>query len=114
MKQAQQQLRAAIEIDLTDPRPYSHLMNDVMGPSHDSNGLDAVARQAIDSGADPVTIEQAKANAATSAGDTAAAEAALVQVSRDAPTYSSMKNLGVFYNDNPEIQPRDSCLPACA
>lgn len=99
MKQAQQQLRAAIEIDPTDPRPYSHLMNDVMGPSHDSNGLDAVARQAIDSGADPVTIEQAKANAATSAGDTAAAEAALVQVSRDAPTYSSMKNLGVFYND---------------
>jgi tetratricopeptide (TPR) repeat protein/O-antigen ligase len=99
MKQAQQQFRAAIEMDPSNSRPYSHLMIDVLGPSHDPNGMRAVAQQAIAAGADPVTIEQAEANAASASGDPDAAEAALVRVSEESPTYSSMKNLGVFYND---------------
>jgi len=99
MKKAQDLFRSAIEIEPTDPRPYYHLMVDVLGRAHDLKAVRTVGQEAIAAGADQVTIEQAEADAARVAGNNEAAEAALVQVSVDAPTYSSMMNLGGFYSE---------------
>ncbi len=99
MKKAQQQLRAAIEIDPIEAGPYRHLMVEVLGPERDVQGARAVAQEAIAADADPVAIEQALAEAARVAGDNDAAETALIQESRDAPTFSSMMDLGGFYID---------------
>ena len=112
MKQAKQQFRAAIEMDPTNSRPYGHLMVDVLGPAHDLNGMRAVGQQAIAAGADPVTIEQAEANAASAAGDPDAAEAALVRVSEGCTHVLVDEKSRGFLQRDEEIRPRDSRLPA--
>ena len=99
LKKAQENFRAAIEIDPADARPYRELMVGVLGPAHDLKAARAVAQEAIAAGADRVTIEQALADTARAAGDIDAAEAALIQVTKDAPTFSSMMNLGGFYSE---------------
>jgi tetratricopeptide (TPR) repeat protein/O-antigen ligase len=96
---AQQMFHEAIDLDPTAAPPYRGLMVDVLGPLHDLNAVHAVARQAEAAGADQVAIEQAEADAARAAGDVDAAEAALLKVTQDEPTFSSMMNLGQFYSD---------------
>jgi len=96
---AQQKLRAAIEIDPTDVRPYCALMTGVLGPEHDIKGAKDLAQEALDNGAEPVPIEQALADAARIAGDLATAEAALTQVTTDEPTLESTMKLGDFYSE---------------
>ncbi|MEA2649038.1 MAG: hypothetical protein QOG61_1473 [Candidatus Binataceae bacterium] len=96
---AQAQFRAAIEIDPSDAAPYRDLMVEVLGPNHDLKGANAIADEAVAAGADEITIGQARADAARASGDADAAEAALIQVSKDAPNFTSMMNLGGFYRD---------------
>jgi len=98
-KKAQENLRAAIEIDPSDARPYRELMGGVLAPQHDMKAAHKVAEEAIAADADQVSVEQALADAALAAGNFEEAEAALIQVSKDAPTFSSMMNLGSFYSD---------------
>jgi tetratricopeptide (TPR) repeat protein/O-antigen ligase len=100
LTKAQAQFRAAIEIDPSDPQPYCDLMVKVLGRNHDLKAANAVADEAVSAGVDELTIEQARADAARAAGDASAAEAALIQVSKDAPTFTSMMNLGGFYSDS--------------
>jgi tetratricopeptide (TPR) repeat protein len=99
LKAAQEKLRAAIEIDPTDPRPYRELMVDVLGPAHDLKGAREVMQEALANGAEPIEIEQALADAARAAGDLDTAETALNQVTRDAPTFAAFMRLGDFYNE---------------
>jgi tetratricopeptide (TPR) repeat protein len=98
-KVAQEKLRAAIEIDPTDPRPYRVLMVDVLGPAHDLKGARGVMQEALARGAEPIEIEQALADAARAAGDLETAATALDQVTRDAPTFAAFMRLGDFYNE---------------
>jgi tetratricopeptide (TPR) repeat protein len=58
-----------------------------------------VAQEAIAADADQVSVEQALADAALASGDFDEAETALIKVSKDAPTFTSMMNLGSFYSD---------------
>jgi O-antigen ligase/tetratricopeptide (TPR) repeat protein len=99
VSKARQMFRTAIDIDPTDAQPYRGLMVEVVGPSHNLNALHTIAQQAIAAGADQVAIERAQADAASAAGDTDAAEAAMLRVTHDEPTFSSMMNLGQFYSD---------------
>jgi O-antigen ligase/tetratricopeptide (TPR) repeat protein len=99
MKAAQEKLRAAIEIDPTDARPYRELMVGVLGPEHDIKGAHAVAQEALANGADPIPIEQALADSAREAGDLDTAETALIQMTKDDPTLASMMRLGDFYSE---------------
>jgi tetratricopeptide (TPR) repeat protein/O-antigen ligase len=99
VNKARQMFRAAINIDPIDAQPYRGLMVEVAGPSHDLNALHTIAQQAIAAGADQVAIEEAQADGARAAGDTDAAEAAMLKVTQDEPTFSSMMNLGQFYSD---------------
>lgn len=100
VKLAKQNLRAAIAIDPADTRPYAALMTDVLGPAHDIKGVLALAQEALSNGAEPVPVELALARAAQVAGDSATAEAALIQVTKDEPTAQSSITLGNFYSDN--------------
>ena len=99
MKEAQEKLRAAIEIDPADARPYRELMVGVLGPAHDIKGAREVMQEALANGAEPIAIEQALADAARTAGDLETAETALNEVTRDAPTLAAMMSLGDFYNE---------------
>jgi tetratricopeptide (TPR) repeat protein/O-antigen ligase len=100
LTEAQAQFRAAIEIDPSDPRPYTGLMVRVLAPNHDLKAANAVGDEAVAAGVDELIIEQARADAARAAGDQIAAEAALIQVSKDSPTFTSLMNLGGFYSDS--------------
>lgn len=102
MGKAEEMFRAAIEIDPTDAQPYRGLMVEVLGPAHKLNAAHAVEQEGIAADADQVTIERAFADAASAAGDTVAAEAAMIKVSQDEPTFSSMMDLGQFYSDAKE------------
>lgn len=99
LPEAERKLRAAIEVDPTDTRPYCSLMVGVLGPQHDIKGANELAQEAFNSGAEPVPIEQALADAARIAGDLDTAEAALIQVTRDEPTLDSTMKLGAFYSE---------------
>lgn len=99
LAKAQVAFRAAIEIDPSVAQPYADLMVKVLGAAHDLKAANAVGDEAVAAGVDELTIEQARADAARAAGDASAAEAALVQVSKDSPTFTSMMNLGGFYSD---------------
>jgi tetratricopeptide (TPR) repeat protein/O-antigen ligase len=98
-KKAEENLRAAIEIDPSDTRPYRELMVGVFAPQHDMKTARKVAQEAIAADADQVSVEQALADAALASGDFDEAETALIKVSKDAPTFTSMMNLGSFYSD---------------
>ena len=100
LTKAQVQFRSAIEIDPSDPKPYTDLMIMVLAPNHDLKAANAVGDEAVAAGVDELIIEQARADAARAAGDPIAAEAALIQVSKDSPTFTSMMNLGGFYSDS--------------
>jgi len=99
MKEAQAKLRAAIELDPADARPYRELMVGVFGPEHASKDAHELAQEALVNGADPIPIEQALADAAREAGDLETAEMALTQMTKDDPTLASMMRLGDFYSD---------------
>ena len=99
MKEAREKLRAAIEIDQADARPYRELMVDVLGPARDMKGVRGVAQEAVANGADRVAIDMALADAARAAGDMDTAEAALNEVTRYEPTFAAMMSLGQLYAD---------------
>ncbi|HEX3409591.1 MAG TPA: O-antigen ligase family protein [Candidatus Binataceae bacterium] len=96
-KAAEKMLRAAIEIDPTDARPYCALMVGVMGPAHNLAGARAIMQEALANGAESVPIEQALADAARTAGDFETAEKALHRVIGVSPSFEAMKKLGDFY-----------------
>jgi O-antigen ligase/Flp pilus assembly protein TadD len=99
MKDAQKELRAAIEIDPSDARPYRELMVSVFGPEHDVKSAHELAQEAQANGVDPIPMEQALADAALEAGDLETAETALTQMTKDNPTLASMMRLGNFYSE---------------
>jgi tetratricopeptide (TPR) repeat protein len=92
-------LRAAIEIDPTDARPYCALMVGVLGPAHNIKGAREVRQEALANGAEQTPIEQALAEAAHKAGDLETAEAALHRVIDVAPSFAAVMKLGDFYNE---------------
>jgi tetratricopeptide (TPR) repeat protein len=98
-KAAEKMLRAAIEIDPTDARPYCALMVGVLGPAHDIKGAREVTQEALANGAEQTPIEQALAEAAHKAGDLETAEAALHRVIDVAPSFAAVMKLGDFYNE---------------
>jgi tetratricopeptide (TPR) repeat protein len=99
MKAAQEKLRAAIELDPTDARPYRALMVYVLGPTRDVKGARELAQEALANGAEPIQIKLALADAAHEAGDLETAETALNEATRDAPTFDAFIRLGNFYNE---------------
>jgi len=99
MKEAQAKLHAAIAIDPTDARPYRVLMVDVLGPAHDMKDTREVMQEALANGAEPIVVEQAMADAASAAGDFTTAETALLEVTREAPTFDAVMRLGDFYDE---------------
>jgi tetratricopeptide (TPR) repeat protein len=98
-KRAEKMLRAAIEIDPTDARPYCALMVGVLGPAHDIKGVRDVMQEALQNGAESIPIEQALADAARTAGDLETAEHALHRVIEVAPSFATVMKLGDFYNE---------------
>jgi O-antigen ligase/tetratricopeptide (TPR) repeat protein len=92
------ELKQAAALNPTDPQPYAYLVELIFAPRKDTAAAKATVKRGIANGADPSMLYLALADAATSTGDPATEEAALVSAVNARPSdFNTVSHLASFY-----------------